>query len=416
MLKKTSHIEYKINANEPSSDGNPSGSSKVAAAAAGPAILILQSLPKISVVTPSFNQGEYLEECMDSILSQNYPNLEYVVMDGGSKDRSVEIIKRFAKHLTHWQSRPDGGQYHAIQEGLDHTTGEIMFWLNSSDKLHPGSFDIVSQIFSQRAGVEWITGRHTCWNENGLLDEVSSDIPRWSREMYINMEPRNIYIQQESTFWRRSLWNRSGSRLDLELKHAGDFELWARFFRFGQLHTVDAMLGGFRVHPGQKTATIMPDYLAEVDLTVRREKDLFQRESNAKLLPAPPLIDIYRLDRTASRIPTENFSYFAYSKLPQFDLSTAIYIFRQCLYVDAALRREAERVGLIDVAELDSKLRECEKELNRLRRKKNLWIFNPAAWRTRSQRNNLRRLLDKQKQILFDIWGHNPKFSAPHQQ
>jgi glycosyltransferase involved in cell wall biosynthesis len=97
-------------------------------------------LPKISIVTPSFNQGEFLEECIDSVLSQNYPNLEYIIMDGGSTDISILIIKKYEKYLTYWQSQPDGGHYAALNQGFNKTTGEIMAWLNSDDKYHPNAF------------------------------------------------------------------------------------------------------------------------------------------------------------------------------------------------------------------------------------------------------------------------------------
>jgi len=129
----------------------------------------MNTLPTISIVTPSFNQAPFLEECIDSILSQNYPNLEYIIMDGGSTDGSVEIIKKYARHLTYWQSQPDGGQYAAINEGFTKTTGEIMAWLNSDDKLHSGSLKIVGGVFKHFEGIDWLTGRPTAWDENGFL-------------------------------------------------------------------------------------------------------------------------------------------------------------------------------------------------------------------------------------------------------
>lgn len=94
---------------------------------------------KISIVTPSFNQGEYLEETIDSVLSQKYPNLEYIIMDGGSKDNSVDIIKKYEKYLTYWESKPDRGQSHAINKGLKKCNGEIFNWLCSDDYLEPGA-------------------------------------------------------------------------------------------------------------------------------------------------------------------------------------------------------------------------------------------------------------------------------------
>ena len=167
--------------------------------------------PCISTVTPSFNQGRFLEECMDSVLSQNYPNLEYIIMDGGSTDNSVEIIKKYEKYLTFWQSKPDGGQYAAINGGFRRTTGEIMTWLNSDDKFHPDAFLTVAAIFMLRNDVDWITGRSNTLNELGEQSWICEYIIPWSRLKYLKKEFKEPWIQQEGTFWRRRLWKRSGS-------------------------------------------------------------------------------------------------------------------------------------------------------------------------------------------------------------
>lgn len=105
--------------------------------------------PKISIVTPSFNQGQYLEETILSVINQNYPNLEYIIIDGGSTDNSVEIIKKYEKHLKYWVSEPDRGQSHAINKGLEYCTGEIFNWLNSDDFLAPDSLFKISKAFTE---------------------------------------------------------------------------------------------------------------------------------------------------------------------------------------------------------------------------------------------------------------------------
>lgn len=115
-------------------------------------------LPKISIVTPSFNQGKYLEKTILSVLEQDYPNLEYIIIDGGSTDNSVEIIKKYEKHLAYWVSEPDRGQSHAINKGFGHATGEILGWLNSDDYYAPGAPQAIAEAFLANPDVGAIVG------------------------------------------------------------------------------------------------------------------------------------------------------------------------------------------------------------------------------------------------------------------
>lgn len=249
--------------------------------------------PKISIVTPSFNQGEFLEECIDSVLSQNYPNLEYIIMDGGSTDKSVEIIKKYEKYLTYWQSKPDSGQHDAINEGFKRSTGEIMAWLNSDDKYHHHAFFKIAYIFSKFKDIEWIIGRQTKWDKDGQLSWIFlGDLPRFSREKYFVKNYKDPYIQQESTFWKRSLWEKAGSRIRTDLEYAGDLELWMRFFRFAQLYIVDTFLGGYREHGNQKANLFMDRYIEEADEILDEEMKLFQQGEYTDVLSAPEPITI----------------------------------------------------------------------------------------------------------------------------
>jgi hypothetical protein len=201
--------------------------------------------PRISLVTPVFNSAKYIEQTIRSVLSQNYPNLEYFIVDGGSTDGTIDIIRKYESQITGWVSEPDNGMYDALNKGFARTTGEIMGWISATDQYHVGGLSVVGSVFRDLPEVEWITGRATGFNEEGMTTVVL-DIPHWSRLRFL--AGANRYIQQESTFWRRSLWERAGSRVDSSRRYAADFELWVRFFRYARLYPVDALIGGFRAH------------------------------------------------------------------------------------------------------------------------------------------------------------------------
>jgi glycosyltransferase involved in cell wall biosynthesis len=248
--------------------------------------------PKISIVIPSYNQGEYLEQTICSVLEQRYPNLELVIMDGGSTDGSVEIIRKYEDQLTYWQSEKDKGQYWAINEGFKRTTGEIMAWINSDDKFHSGAFSAIASIFDQQPGISWVTGTPNIMNEKGELSWVCSVPPIYSRKYYLAKKyDYPNYIQQEGTFWRRTLWEKAGGKLKTSLKMAGDLELWMRFFRHSRLYTTDMLLGCFRQHGGQKTQNNLQLYRKEALKELNREITRFKK-SNQILPEDAPLIVI----------------------------------------------------------------------------------------------------------------------------
>jgi glycosyl transferase family 2 len=232
--------------------------------------------PRLTIVTPSFNQGEFLEETIKSVLDQEYENLEYIVVDGGSTDRSVSIIKKYSHRLAHWVSEPDEGQYHAINKGFARATGEIMAWLNSDDKYLPWTLSVVADIFSSFPEVEWLTSVHPLqWNSHGqaVAVDFTGALSRHSFLQGNNFPVEGSigrrWIQQESTFWRRSLWERAGGRLDQSLAMAADFELWARFYDHADLFGAQALLGGFRSHGVQRSVLHRDRYMAEAEQVLR---------------------------------------------------------------------------------------------------------------------------------------------------
>lgn len=225
-------------------------------------------LPKISIVTPSFNQGRFLDEAMRSVLDQGYPSLEYMVADGGSDDESRDVIKRHSSRLLWWVSERDGGQYDAINKGFAKATGGIMAWLNSDDKYLPSALFLAASIFQQLPEAEWLTSLYPLiCDKEGKIVRCAPRHP-FSRAGF--MKGENLpgegrlasgWIQQESTFWRRSLWERAGGALDASIGAAADFDLWARFFRHAELYAVEAPIGVFRRHGGQKTGQARKTYL-----------------------------------------------------------------------------------------------------------------------------------------------------------
>lgn len=239
-----------------------------------------KKLPKISIVTPSFNQAEFLEATIQSILSQNYSNLEYIIIDGGSTDRSIEIIKKYEKYLHFWCSAPDRGQYDAINKGFSHSTGEIMGWLNSDDMYLPWVLKTVSSIMSELPQVEWLTTLLPSFLDwHGFCTGFWS-ISGYSKESFLGGSylpggRQSIgCIQQESTFWRRSLWCRAGSHLRTDLKLASDFDLWSRFFCHAELYGLGTPLGGFRIQSNQKSRQVEQYTIeAEDSLSTMRQQN-----------------------------------------------------------------------------------------------------------------------------------------------
>jgi FkbM family methyltransferase len=240
-----------------------------------------KNYPKISIITPNYNCDKFLEETIKSIINQNYPNLEYIIIDGGSNDKSIEIIKKYEKFIAYWISEKDSGMYEAIQKGFDRSTGDIMAWINADDKYHPNALFTIAKIFTQNPKINWVTGINSYYNEEGETFHIQESFEHHKYSQFINP---NQYIQQESTFWKRTLWEKAGSYIDTKLKYAGDFELWLRFNRYDQIYTVSTLLGGFRVHSNQLTQQFMKQYIKEVEKSLEKEEKEFFTFYNKSIL------------------------------------------------------------------------------------------------------------------------------------
>ncbi|PKA82131.1 glycosyl transferase family 2 [Ulvibacter sp. MAR_2010_11] len=228
-----------------------------------------ENFPKISVVTPNYNQGEYIEETIKSVFTQSYPNLEYIIIDGGSTDQSISIIKNYEAELHYWESENDQGMYHAINKGFSMATGDIMCWINSDDVLWEGALFYVAKVFLKHPKVCWLQGYPSVIDEEGKLLFQRKPVATKDHFYSLRFIKDFSFIQQESTFWRKSLWEKAGGQLDTNFGLAADFELWLRFFKYESLYCSKKQLAAFRKRKGQKSGD-GKKYLEEANLAVNQ--------------------------------------------------------------------------------------------------------------------------------------------------
>jgi glycosyltransferase involved in cell wall biosynthesis len=207
--------------------------------------------PRVTIVTPSYNQAPFLEATIRSVLLQNYPNLEYIVIDGGSTDGSVAIIEKYAPWLSFWVSERDEGQADAINKGFARSTGEILGWLNSDDLLRPNALSRVARVFMSHPSVNVVCGFRKVVNTRGQF--------RWNRvhDTPHDEAMRHIcFVSQETVFWRRKVYETIGP-LDAAFRYTLDYEYWQRMIAAGYHFTLlPYFLGVFRRHPRSKGATL----------------------------------------------------------------------------------------------------------------------------------------------------------------
>jgi glycosyltransferase involved in cell wall biosynthesis len=207
-----------------------------------------QKLPLVSVITPSFNQSRFLEETIQSVLNQDYPHVEYIIVDGGSTDGSVEIIQRYADRLSWWVSEPDQGQTDAINKGFARARGEILAWLNSDDTYLPGAIRAAVSSLQTHPEVGLVYG------DANLVDERGWILGRFPARQtdYRRLRQGYVHIPQQAAFFRAHLWKQVGP-LDATFYFAMDYDLWVRLARVAPLLYQPGMWANFRLHGDAKT-------------------------------------------------------------------------------------------------------------------------------------------------------------------
>jgi len=207
------------------------------------------SFPKISIITPSFNQAKFLRRTIESVVTQDYPNIEYIIIDGGSNDGSLEIIQAYEEHLAYWESIPDHGQTDAINKGFGKATGKYLAWLNSDDVYHPGSIAEAVEYLENHPDVGMVYGDCT------FIDAQGSRIGFFpaAQTDYARLRRGYVHIPQQSSFFRAELWNKVGP-LDPSFYFAMDYDLWVRLAREAPLVYLPGRIwASFRLHGDAKT-------------------------------------------------------------------------------------------------------------------------------------------------------------------
>jgi glycosyltransferase involved in cell wall biosynthesis len=232
----------------------------------------LTAYPLISIVVPSFNQGRYIRQTLKSITEQNYPNLELIVVDGGSSDETLDVIQDLSRHFKWWSSEADSGQANAINKGIAHAAGEILAWLNSDDCLMPGALFRVAERFMSCRNIDVVYGHRI------LINEAGQDVGKWILPGHSRFNLGYAdFIPQETMFWRAEIWQKAGGYVDESFRFAMDWELISRFVKAGaKFSLIPAFLGQFRMHDTQKShAHIDKEGFEEMELIRQKFREDF---------------------------------------------------------------------------------------------------------------------------------------------
>ena len=206
--------------------------------------------PRISIVTPSYNQGRFIEETIRSVLFQGYPNLEYIIIDGGSKDETLKILKKYTKEVK-WVSEPDNGQSDALNKGFKMAKGEIIGWLNADDTYTPDAVKTAVDFFSTHPDIEMVYGQCNFINERG--GETGEWIDKLDFDYYLLADKVLNFIPQPAVFFRRRVFDKVGF-IDANLRMAMDYDFWLRIGKKCKVAYIPKILANFRIHKNAKSS------------------------------------------------------------------------------------------------------------------------------------------------------------------
>jgi len=227
-------------------------------------------LPKISIITPSYNQALYLEQSIQSVLSQEYPDLEYIIVDGDSKDGSVDVISKYNSSITWWVSEPDKGQSDALNKGFARATGDIIGWLNSDDTYQPGTLAKVAEIFKDDSITIAMSEYFGFMNDAGAIYDYKINKYIDHKTLIRYWETNGMTINQPCVFFRRELIKTMCPVLDVSLNYAMDYDLWLRLCSVKPFHVVPGHWANYRFHDESKSGKGFDSFYLEWRLVSRR--------------------------------------------------------------------------------------------------------------------------------------------------
>lgn len=219
--------------------------------------------PKISIVMPSFNQGDFLKSAITSVVDQGYPNLELIIIDGGSTDNSVSIMENHSESITFWSSKPDKGQSDALNTGFKMITGDIVGWLNSDDTLQPGTLRDVVRVFSDESITIAMCNRFGLMNADGSVFDYKENSFKDHKTLVQYWSTGGMTINQPSVFFRKDVIDKFKPVLDTSLHYAMDYDLWLRITMDHDIHVVDGYWANYRFHDSSKSGLGFSDFLPE---------------------------------------------------------------------------------------------------------------------------------------------------------
>jgi glycosyltransferase involved in cell wall biosynthesis len=275
---------------------------------------------KISIITPSFNQGEFLEQTIDSVLSQRGVDVEYIIIDGGSTDNSVKIIKQYEKHLAYWVSEPDRGQSNAINKGLKKAKGDIANWLNSDDYLQPTALQIIQDYFLDPR-IDVVAGRSNIIKDGKIMRQSNGT------DVYKNNLPKTLgwaRIDQPETFFRKKIFDQLGP-INENLHYIMDKEFWTRYLiREGldKIKKVPDILVNFRLHANSKTQSKSENFTLEENALMYQMAVTNHLHSTAQVikqnLPLDLVETFYTYVMPEETLPRNALNYYLLYKADEF--------------------------------------------------------------------------------------------------